>query len=169
MAIPGARPHVLRNKLHMSKYRTVAAGVLALFGGALLVFDRLDNTSRACGIVGVFAMAALWLGINQMVRAARQRIRSIATADLEQRVWRVDERYFDYIGHESAEVKEFKRMVARRELDALARAWPSLQRAFLCMERALGTSGRPLIDEYYGEYTALLKELMYRRRQADPR
>jgi len=64
------------------------------------------------------------------------------------------------------DVAEFRRLVEARDVKALRRRWPRLQRSFIKFERAAGYRGRPLILNYYFALMVGLREVARRRARA---
>ena len=65
----------------------------------------------------------------------RKELRGMTKSEIERSVFRFEESYFNAIGMEAKEVKEFRAIIEQRDLKALAVEWNRLSGAFVRLER----------------------------------
>ncbi len=143
-----------------AKLASLAVGVAWV---ALVILKPFDfvGWSHCLGMAG-FALAIAIVALFLLARADRKRLRAMSTPELERRVWYFPAEYFDFIGQSHPAVAEFRRIVEARDLVALQRSWPALETAFLRIELAAGSRGRPLVMDYYHGFTSTIAELARR-------
>jgi hypothetical protein len=92
----------------------------------------------------------------------KKELNKLTKYQLEGIVFRYDNAYFDYIGHNHPEVVEFKGYIERKDIKGLKTNWNRLATKFMDYERQAGWTGRPYILDFYCMYDVDIKELAKR-------
>jgi hypothetical protein len=82
--------------------------------------------------------------------------------ELERSVFRYEQDYFGYIGHDHPDVTAFRSLVESRNLEGIRAHWQDLSRAFMRLETKAGHHGRPVLLDYYWAYELAVAELSRR-------
>jgi hypothetical protein len=109
------------------------------------------------------ALVVATLSILPLRRATVKELRQKTREELEQSVFRYEDGYFSFIGHDHPDVIAFKKLVEARDLRGIRDNWKKLSSSFRGLEWQAGYRGRPLIMDYYHRYELDLKELARRK------
>ncbi len=89
-----------------------------------------------------------------------RQLQKLTLGELEQRVYRYETRYFQFLGEEKAPVIEFRKIIESKDVSTLYKKWDSFKASFL----ALDDHGRPALFDYYDGYELEVKELYERKK-----
>jgi len=108
----------------------------------------------------IVAIVVLWTIVTSILKLKLSReLGRKSRLELEQTVFRYEQDYFDYIGHEHPEVIAFRHLVETKDLKGILEQWNKLSTSFVRLETEAGWRGRPLIMDYYYTYEENLAAL----------
>lgn len=100
---------------------------------------------------------------REVQKEIRQQVHHASTETLEKRAYRYETEYFQFIGEDHEEVREFKKLIETRDIVALHKKCSSLMKAFVRLEPKTGYYGPPMLMDYYSDYELYVKELHQRK------
>jgi hypothetical protein len=104
-----------------------------------------------------------WTYSQALVELCKRQVQAMTTTALEESVFRYEAAYFDRIGSDDCDVREFKTLVERRDLRGMRQRWASLVDSFNRLEREQSASAVVSFREFYYLHFESLVELCMRR------